>query len=122
MASDVKKAGYTPGPWRVSDQTEIRETRRPGGFFIASTYALPGGPMVDEDVPQRQANARLIAAAPELLDELCAVEQMLGQLKVAMVKATELGATRIDIGDLSQLASSYLVRVRTVIAKSESRA
>ena len=63
---------YTPGPWRVneskisgkdniSDLTEIVGPQRNGSQrLIAKMYGCA--------LPEGQANARLIAAAPELLE------------------------------------------------------
>ena len=52
---------HTPGPWKVSSvEEDVIEGGRAGIFYIAQTFAgLPG--------EETQANARLIAAAPELL-------------------------------------------------------
>jgi hypothetical protein len=63
---------YTPGPWRVGlapgvpDELEILSPQR--FFQVASVW---GGLDVNDDTnPTMHANARLIAAAPELLDAL----------------------------------------------------
>jgi hypothetical protein len=57
---------HTPGPWRVDrsdDDPRIRSER----FGIA---LVTGGLDDDEAQPVRQANARLLAAAPEMLEAL----------------------------------------------------
>ena len=53
-------AGHTKGPWKHLGGGDIRG---PDGKTIALTY----GP-VKNPVPSAEANARLIAAAPELLE------------------------------------------------------
>jgi hypothetical protein len=47
---------FTPGPWEVSRDHVLAQ----GAFWIAETHG--------EDFETRVANARLIAAAPELLE------------------------------------------------------
>ncbi|WP_152593472.1 hypothetical protein [Stenotrophomonas maltophilia] len=54
---------HTPGPWWVDDHTNIRS--EPG---------MVAFPCVKDGLPQ-EANARLIAAAPELLEALILLER-----------------------------------------------
>lgn len=58
-----QQARHTPGPWTFDDNMGCRDIRGADGKPIASTHGLAND---DED----QANARLIAAAPELLAAL----------------------------------------------------
>ena len=63
---------HTPGPWKVSRRFDIKQDVGPnvGGRYIGTTSAnSPFSSTVEED----EANARLIAAAPELLEALEAV-------------------------------------------------
>lgn len=54
----------TPGPWEVSplDGEKVRDHRNEVGIAVMSGYY--------REVDERQANARLIAAAPDLLAAL----------------------------------------------------
>ena len=56
---------HTPGPWKISDGSDI---------CIVTTDVLIAAVTSDEDYPQNRetmtANARLIAAAPEMLELL----------------------------------------------------
>jgi hypothetical protein len=70
---------------------------------------------------ETQANAHLIAAAPDLLAESIAAETMLSQLLAALNKAKELGATRVDVGDLRVAVEHRLKPLRAAIAKAEVR-
>lgn len=66
------KTQHTPGPWRVNgrsiDATDVCVAT------IETIYRAPAGSYYDRAyVAETEANARLIAAAPELLDALRAV-------------------------------------------------
>jgi hypothetical protein len=51
---------HTPGPWRYGELSECILTER--GHCVAS--------IAESDLDARQANARLMAAAPDLLEAL----------------------------------------------------
>jgi len=73
MKTDTEKTQHTPGPWaphlgrganpRFHIQTE-------GGYQIASTPELVRHSQAFDENAQKEANARLIAAAPDLLAAL----------------------------------------------------
>jgi hypothetical protein len=62
---------HTPGPWKVSRRFDVyQDTKKPGvgGTFVASTKGISELP---ESINQVcDADAKLIAAAPELLAAL----------------------------------------------------
>ena len=58
---NTKKAEHTPGPWRVGENTQYVIA---GKDSITRTHSVVRGEAVAE------ANARLIAAAPEMLEAL----------------------------------------------------
>ena len=64
-------SNHTPGPWKVSRRFDVyQDTQTPGvgGTFIATTKGISELP---ESVNQVcEADAKLIAAAPELLKAL----------------------------------------------------
>jgi hypothetical protein len=68
---------HTPGPWFVNgpyDHTNdlfIRATVDGENFDVASTY--------DDETGNAQANAKLIAAAPELLDALILANETMNE-------------------------------------------
>ena len=71
---------HTPGPWRVADDYDgappIRVEAR-----LPVAGAMPWAPiarLVNEAGPTGQANARLIAAAPEMLEALRSVVDDIG--------------------------------------------
>ncbi len=63
-------AAHTPGPWRVDPFYVADVQNGDGALEIASTHprVLTGGEA--PDLEECHANARLIAAAPELLEAL----------------------------------------------------
>ena len=67
----MSAARHTPGPWFVPHVSETQ-----GGSSGASVWALGGDVIIAESPSRslslegRRANARLIAAAPDLLDAL----------------------------------------------------
>ena len=90
----MSEAQHTPGPWRA-DSTNVSERYR---------YVLGGRRLIcriTKGDGESEANARLIAAAPELLEALIAAEQAfvehgiplachasLFQIRAAIAKAT----------------------------------
>ena len=99
---------FTPGPWVASGDADRdtvyvdTRTTRPDGYRIIA--------QLGNSTPRREADARLIAAAPELLDvaELAAIR---GRGDPASVPHLEL------VGAVKRLAE----HARTAIAKVEGR-
>jgi hypothetical protein len=63
---------HTPGPWEAN-QWYDEETGVSGWSFSAGGYLLPLSALETDDPEEAEANARLIAAAPELLKALIAL-------------------------------------------------
>lgn len=69
-------AQHTPGPWVAypspfpgATYVPVR-SKRPGARFRIATVlcpVIPGRPVIDRELAETQANARLIAAAPDLI-------------------------------------------------------
>jgi len=99
-------AAHTPGPWHVTKGPAPREIRADDGPYIASVYD------VAVTYGERNANARLIAAAPELLDRV-------------MDAVLVLEAIRENWGDdhpgLLKTIDEELPPLRAAIAKAEGR-
>lgn len=69
MSADSSKTEYTPGPWFTSQQGRLTiyiESRIGGGMI--QEVAACGPTVAGRD--QQEANARLIAAAPALVEAL----------------------------------------------------
>jgi len=72
-------SNYTPGPWEIKPEEAHRDYIRVRGTMLGGTYKIANvcsmklegnGKSINEMAKEAQANARLIAAAPELLDVL----------------------------------------------------
>lgn len=72
---------HTPGPWfaekAIGDFYYITDRSLPGGIPVATTWRGRRGPAFGR-VPQ-EANARLIAAAPDLLEALISAAASLAE-------------------------------------------
>ena len=66
-----ENAKHTPGPWVVQtiDQSQSTVETQDGEYIICNAAQLRGDDWKTEHA-ERKANARLIAAAPEMLDAL----------------------------------------------------
>ena len=98
-------SSHTPGPWGTADGAEVWPIEGRTSFV---TLARVTGPWSDSQwygsVEEGRANGRLIAAAPELLDELKGL--------VAYIERTGV----VSNGDYG---IEVLSRCRDVIAKAE---
>lgn len=61
-------SNYTPGPWRVKPNSVGGPTVGPEGSVVADIRTYGGPHVGGRQHPQTDANARLIAAAPDLLE------------------------------------------------------
>jgi hypothetical protein len=99
-----KPLASTPGPWKyhlgrgASPRFHIQTE---GGYQIASTTELVRHSQAVEENSAREANARLIAAAPELL-----------------LVAKEF----LDLMEIKGMDPEYREHVRAIIAKAEGHA
>lgn len=72
---------HTPGPWRIKKQKNGRDFEVIGadGFFIFETDVA----MFDGEM--EEANARLIAAAPDMLEALEAAARVMSHIRDAAI-------------------------------------
>ncbi len=86
----ITKAAHTAGPW------EMHPVGLAQGHFFISRAGIPHGWIADigphpiDDASERTANARLIAAAPELLESSEAVEKILAPFVDAKMSAPHM--------------------------------
>lgn len=100
---NTKQTKHTPGPWTLSKTDDyVIEAVKAGSPYEVCTY------MVDSDNEAEDlANARLIAAAPDLLD----VVQLI-------IKEWEKPTEGVQVGELIARLSQYSVEARAAIAKA----
>lgn len=81
-------AKHTPGPWTADDNGDIYAKRNGADEQIAEAFALydPAYPEHAEWGDEAKANARLIAAAPDLLDALAHLTAEIRSLGLLDVK------------------------------------
>jgi hypothetical protein len=101
----AEKVQHTPGPWTIDTNGTDEERGGPiairdadGRFGIASIWHQSGG---SHDESQNEPNARLIAAAPDLL----AVVQQIANWP----------------GDAFRVGDALIAEARAAIAKAEGR-
>lgn len=99
-----KKAAHTPGPWKVGESYYVLAGPEDGHLAACFNYVKGLG-----TVPQ-YANARLIAAAPELLEALKDVLKACGEQGLNVIETEEGGPD-----------AEWAVRAEAVIAKAEGR-
>ena len=85
--------GTTPGPWQWVNDDDIEQAEHPH-HSVAEVVRI----FKDDDRTQRNANARLIAAAPDLAHALIAqsakIAELTEQLTDAMRAAAKIGRAR----------------------------
>lgn len=104
------KTSHTPGPWSVVPGTNCFHVKAPD-WYVAKT---------GNDTPEAQANARLIAAAPELLEMLQAVVGLLERHVIIPVDQ-ETG----EIKNTHRIFGKDLIRIemaKALIAKATTPA
>lgn len=113
-------SAHTPGPWEFVAKLSASENHK--GFFVRAEKVTKNGKWAlavvqpgDEDGVLGQANARLIAVAPELL---AFAEFVLGGLKSGLVKAQpyivdDPEATNMEIKTLADYATEVIAKATT---------
>lgn len=81
-------AKHTPGPWRVK-RSESKPAFNVVGTKVGCKYKIARCPYIsDDDKQEAEANAKLIAAAPELLKAL--------KLMLSRFKGSQVGYIKAD--------------------------
>ncbi len=97
-------AQHTPGPWAVDKDCDLIIVDHEGGSLGEMT---PGNPAVSDE--QAVANARLVAAAPELLK---ALKEALGVIRMSSAE---------DDTEIEAAIRRVEKQCKVVIAKAEGR-
>jgi hypothetical protein len=119
---NTKQSKHTPGPWRVNERTGVALGMY-GHNISASHYSSPGVTSGRDSIcevsgPHRDANARLIAAAPEMYEALLKCAEA---LRYHSGPADDANVSYSDHWDLPQDRDCYAA-ARAAIAKAEGGA
>lgn len=106
---EIQDMTHTPGPWNLQGQWQLKTAT--GDWVDAECIEAPKwgaiGAWVDSSSDEREPNARLVAAAPELLHALAAAVSILSGWEAT---------SRLDAGD------TETVRLcKRALAKAEGR-
>ena len=106
---------FTPGPWRAEFPDEI-SVRDADGGRIAILANLKGrlGMKGRRDTSEVEANARLIAAAPDLLEAL----QWYEAKAVQMGRAAIHQDSKLMLALMKEMAVEYGAKARAAIARA----
>ncbi len=96
------KSKHTPGPWEV-DRYYWTLQRRLFGDDEPEVQII--GRISETEDDEREANARLIAAAPELLAELIAIAKKVDESRDAYELAADMVASNPKLKDLIRKAT-----------------
>lgn len=110
MAEDAKVT-HTPGPWTVAPSSRASRGGNPPEIRQASTNYLLAEMVASEFMPI-EANARLIAAAPDLLAACKDVDTWWGQIH---------GWAYRTHPDMGHAISDSFAALRAAIARAEGR-
>lgn len=80
MSSTQTETKHTPGPWAVRDHEDTDDDFTICGPEEEVITFIDGTDLLGNVLPRAAHDARLIAAAPLMLDALRKVEQTLGQM------------------------------------------
>jgi hypothetical protein len=86
----MERGTHTPGPWQIRPPKDheghvhiVGTQLGDDGITIATAYPTASSPASGPRYLRREANAHLIAAAPELLDALKLASELLGHDRVS---------------------------------------
>jgi hypothetical protein len=101
---------HTPGPWKVIGKNETQvcsgAIQGASGYVVAQAYSSPSAKIPYKDLwAECEANARLIAAAPDMLAALKAANSVINQYR--------------QIADDEAVEDEVHAVIRAAIAKAE---
>lgn len=96
-------AKHTKGPWEVHKNA-------PNEIWAGLGPVAMTTPRISEDIDEEQANARLIAAAPELLATLELIEDQAG--RAALVQDRSVGIIKATCAIMAKDAKTAIRKAR----------
>ena len=85
------KQKHTKGPWVIGNRYTDQGVYTPDGELVANTHGSQRNFNRDEQIAIQDANARLIAAAPELLEALEKTLERLEELRIESGRDVDWG-------------------------------
>ena len=131
----MKTSRFTPGPWSVGEPKKMRGCY-PGGEYVDiplhvgesgnrgnafGSVSLGGPGATSGALPDVMANARLIAAAPEMYEALKAYEALENQRDHCEDREDRLETAPEACGECFPFADDARCKIRAVIAKVEGK-
>lgn len=114
MSGNQNKApGFTPGPWH-NRSTNSGYTSR----YVCGPKHPDGGDYTPICIANSEANANLIAAAPEMYEALKLAMSRVHDLEIIIEQARELGMTLFMCGDQWP---EWKKKIDGALAKAEGR-
>jgi len=118
MTATMDKVTHSPGPWKLDSEygdeivdargNSVAECR--GGRFVSSEA---GGPADQFELPARTAaNARLVAAAPEMLAALELIAQFAREVLTANRVHGDLGCPNAHLAEIRDVAALAIRNAR----------
>jgi len=98
---------FTPGPWELSTVQDSRRIYDSKGTHIADASIGKAGVPYYQIKDQEQANANLIAAAPDMYDKLTRL--IAGIMQIANDSTTKKSTSSRIYGMISELAPSEAI-------------
>jgi hypothetical protein len=122
----METSKHTPGPFTAVEYStgmhkyipHVDISGKDGQHVATVALCFPGYSGTDELLAERQANAALIAAAPELLEALKAVRDIVDADAARLVASVGNGP---EADNRLSAATSYIEQVDDAIAKAEGR-
>lgn len=112
-AKKIEAAQHTPGPWYFDEVRNVREEST--DYCVATIHDDSGHVDPEYSVPlPRDANARLIAAAPETAAE----RDKLKEINAELLEALEI-AINLTLDDEDIAHNAFLKKARAAIAKAK---
>lgn len=84
----MNESKFTPGPWEVVGPFNDRIYHEPTDTVVAQAWYPGASSKSPSPADTMQANARLIAAAPEMYEELKAIEALLSDPRTGKAGAS----------------------------------
>ena len=126
-------SNHTPGPWVVGCKLTPNGVYTVNGELIANTHSASRTLRRDEQIAEQDANARLIAAAPETAAERDKLKEVNADLLAALKRVDQSWTEWLPCGPYDEsLTTGPIVRIyestisiwkqiRAAIAKAEGK-